>query len=279
MATLTGTIVLGTAVVSAMATAAGAAPSPPFGAPTGYGCTGVGLSQSPTTSFSSLGLPVYAWNGVPLLGLLEDSSRVGKQPLLGPSCGDFAHGSSEFGVAGSGRTSFTAGPNGAVGATSTVHTNASNPLMALLGQSVFVYAQSEQDAFVTPQLGVGAQSFTITVTYTILSSSSTSSPASRSSISNWVGTALSYTSSAASPSCNGQPVLGDQSGDFLATAPGTYTAQTEFSCPPGETLTDSEALGVTFNVVQSGWFQAGPRNADYAASIVAEPDSVAVSVG
>jgi hypothetical protein len=282
-ASLTGTIVLGCAIVSAIATAtttaAGAAPTPQFGAPTGFGCTGVGMSQSPTTSFTSLGLPVYAWNGVPLLGLLEASGRVDKQALVGPSCGDFAHGSSEFGVAGSGRNGFSAGATGAVAAASTVHTNPSNPLMGLLGQSVFVYGQSEQVAYVTPQIGPGTQSFTITVTYTILSSSSTAPPASVFSISNWAGTALSYTSSAASPSCNGQPVLGDQSGDFLADAPGTYTAQTEFSCPPGQTLTDSEALGVTFNVVQSGWFQAGPQGADYAGRIVAEPDSVTVSAG
>jgi hypothetical protein len=113
----------------------------------------------------------------------------------------------------------------------------------------------------------------------VLSSSTNPPPGSASWVESAAGTSLSYTSTAQAPSCNGQQTLGNQIGTFTADAPGTYTATTEFSCPPGQTLTESQPLDASFNVVQSGFFQAGPKSATYAGSIVAEPQSITVTVG
>ena len=88
---------------------------------------------------------------------------------------------------------------------------------------------------------------------------------------------IGYLSDAQAPSCAGQNVLADESGTEVADSPGTYTADFEFSCPAGQTLTASGPIQVELAETQSalGFAQATAQSA--AANISARLDSGSVS--
>jgi hypothetical protein len=218
---------------------------------------------------------------VPLLGLLVPSLAQNDQLGLGPSCGDLAHGSSQVGIGGSAHTAFSEGPAGAIGVTTSAQTGATNPLTALLHTTVSANAVADETAVVPSQQTTGDQSFTISATYTILSSGATTNDTNPSFSSNesFAEVGLNLPAAETLPTCNGQSVFPDQTGTDEAQAPGTYTTALVFACPAGQTLADPSALTVEFVLTQEGQIQAGPAAGSLSASIVGEPDSVSVSVG
>jgi hypothetical protein len=271
---LVGSVVVGLQAADAVPSTAALQ----LGPPTGEACAGVGLSQGPTT-FLADGLPVVAWNGVPLLGLIDGPAALGRQGLLGPSCGDLTHGATETGLAGTVHTGFLLGSGGTLGVATTASMQPANALMTLFGRSAFSYAEADQDAVATPSLAAGDQSFTISVTYTVLSVG-TNAPigSGPNTLQSSVDAAIGYTSGAQAPACNGQPISADTEGVPAAFTPGTYTATFGFSCPAGQTLTESTPITVQLALIQVGTFQAGATSASWHAALAAAPGAVTLTV-
>lgn len=276
-------VLVGSAAASGSAAAANATSTLSFGAPTAASCAWVGSQQlnDPLSPIYALGLPPDAWDGVPLLGLLVRSIAQQDQDGLGPSCGDLTHGSSQVGIGGSVRTSFSQSAGGAIGVTTSGQTAATNPLTALLHTTVAANAIADESAVVPPQSTTGAQSLTITATYTILSAGAVTNDTNPGFSANqsFAEVGLNPPTIAAFPTCNGQTVLPVESGPSQAQTPGTYSATFVFACPAGQTLADPSAVTVQFTVTQAAEIQAGPTAASLSGSIVAEPGSVSVAVG
>jgi hypothetical protein len=262
---------------------AGAAPTPTtlqFGAPVGSSCSEVDASfgqvvpsSSPVTLIPD-GLPLDGWNGVLILGLLEGRDALGASGgLLNPNCGDLAHGSTDMGIGASASNTYSNTAAGVLSMSASLNLAPTNLLTALLGEDAMIEGEQIQSSTLTPVVAPGDQSFTISVNYTVLSSS-LSTP-----IASFAGAGLTFISDAQAPSCAGQNILDEQSGTLSADHPGTYTASFEFSCPIGEALTASGPIQVQFAETQSGVRTATSTAQSYSASISAQVNSATVTYG
>jgi hypothetical protein len=232
---------------AAMVPATGAGADPvtalQFGAPTGIACVTTDLVlDAQSESFTSLSnnvaddLPFDAWDGVPLLNLIEGpiTGASNYSPLAGYNCGNVAHGASAVTLGASAHQSFADTASGQLGEIETGSVSASSP-HSPSGLSSIALGENfqEETATVTPVLSAGDQSFTVTVSYQVLSYTSSSPPEGDS----FAGTNLTYLEGATAPSCNGQNIPYDSTGTQTAQQAGTYTVGFTFSCPAGQTLT------------------------------------------
>jgi hypothetical protein len=230
------------------ATPAGAATSTitGFSAPSGMACVTTNLiSSSATITQNGLAddLPFDAWDGLPLLNLIEAPAMGDSlSPLAGYNCGDVAHGASATTLGSSVHQSF-ADTAGQLGAAESGSVSSSSLQLGPITSVAFGESEQEQSATVTPSIGSGVTQFTISVTYHVLSDVSNSAPLIAAS---FAGAGLDYTVDAGSPSCNGQSLIYDNTGTATAQSPGTYTAGFVFSCPSGQTLTASDPIRVIF---------------------------------
>jgi hypothetical protein len=239
------------------ATGAGAASvttAIPLGAPSGIACVTTVLNGTNGNSPLTLGddLPFDAYNGVPLLNLLEGpATGASNYPALdGYNCGNIAHGASAVTLGSSVHQSFADTASGQLGMSET-GTESSSTLLnnSLVSSATLGEALQEQTATVTPVLAAGDDTLTISVTYRVLSESASSALSGSDSL----GADLDYVGG---PTCNGQDVEYQNTGTPNAGTPGTYTAGFVFTCPAGETMA-SGPINVDFDEVEDLLLFAG----------------------